>query len=375
MKILRKSLIISLLSLVPAFPATVAAQTSVSRSVSVERTVTFRPSLFLQPQAGVGLTVGEVSARHLVSPAVALNLGYRFTPSFGLRAGLSGWQARGGWVAPVRYYKFDYLQGNVDAMLSFTSLFCGWNPDRVIDFYGFAGVGLACGFHNSEAADLYAEGFRFEKLWTGKHLFPAGRVGLGLDINLSNSFALNLEVNANVLPDRFNSRQGSAVDWQYNALVGVKYTFGGRARITETRTEEVVETVASTPASAPAPAPQPAPDPAPVVAATPDSMTQDIFFRINSSVISQAEQSKVDALVNYLKENPGTTVTVTGYADKATGYPAYNMKLSTARAQRVADALKAAGIQDSRIIVDAKGDTVQPFDTPQRNRVAIAITR
>lgn len=373
MKIFRNLIIPSLLSLILAFPATVTAQTSVSRSVSVERTVTFRPALFLQPQVGAGLTVGEVSARHLLSPAAALNLGYRFTPAFTLRAGLSGWQGRGGWVAPLRYYKFDYLQGNVDAMLSFTSLLCGWNPDRVIDFYGFAGVGLACGFHNRQAADLYAGGFRFEKLWTGKRLFPAGRVGLGLDFNVSNSVAVNLEVNANILPDRFNSRQGSAADWQYNALVGVKYTFGGRARITETRTEEVVETVTPTPA--PAPAPQPAPAPAPVVAATPEPMTQDIFFRINSSVISQAEQSKVDALVTYLKENPAATVTITGYADKATGYPAYNMKLSAARAQRVADALKAAGIQDSRIVVDAKGDTVQPFDTLQRNRVAIAVTR
>ncbi|MCM1033854.1 MAG: OmpA family protein [Odoribacter sp.] len=371
---LRKTIIASLSALTLVFPATTAAQDSVSRSVSVERSVSFRPHLFLQPQAGVGFTMGEVSARHLISPAAAINLGYSFTPAFSLRAGLSGWQARAGWVAPVRYYKFDYLQGNVDAMLSFTSLLCGWNPSRVLDVYGFAGLGLACGFHNNEAADLYAMGFQFEKLWTGKKLFPAGRLGLGLDINLSNSFALNIEANVNMLPDRFNSRRGSALDWQYNALVGVKYTFGGRARTTETRieTEEVVETVPVEPQHKPVPLTQPAP--APVEAVKPAPMTQDIFFRINSSVISQAEQAKVDALVSYLKENPESTVTITGYADKATGYPAYNMKLSLARAAKIADALKAAGIHDSRIIVDAKGDTVQPFDTPQRNRVAIAIT-
>ncbi len=225
---IKQTAIASLSTLILAFPTTVGAQTSLSRSVSVERTVSFRPHLFLQPQVGAGLTVGEVSASHLISPAAAINLGYRFTPAFSLRAGLSGWQGRGGWVAPLRYYKFDYLQGNVDAMLSFTSLLCGWNPDRVIDVYGFAGVGLACGFHNTEAADLYASGFPFEKLWTGKRLFPAGRFGLGIDFNVSNSVALNLEVNGSILPDRFNSRQGSAVDWQYNALVGVKYTFGGR---------------------------------------------------------------------------------------------------------------------------------------------------
>ena len=356
-------------------PSALQAQTSVSRSVTAVESVSFRPHLYLQPQAGLGFTIGEGSARHLISPAAALSLGYRFTPAFSLRAGASGWQARGAWLAHDRRYKFGYMQGNIDAMLSFTGLTCGFNPRRVIDFYGFAGAGLACGFHNNDAVRFYDEGLRFEKLWTGKTIFPALRFGLGLDFNLSNSFAINLEVNANMLPDKFNSKQGSSVDWHYNALVGVKYSFGGRSRKTVTRTEEIVEeTVAPMPAPTPAPAPKQVED-KDMPVAKPDPMTQDIFFRINSSVISQAEQTKVDALAAYLKANPEATVTITGYADRATGYPAYNLKLSAARADRVAAALKAAGIDQSRITVDAKGDTVQPFGTPRQNRVAIAVAQ
>ena len=49
------------------------------------------------------------------------------------------------------------------------------------------------------------------------------------------------------------------------------------------------------------------------------------------------------------------------------------MKISRMRAESVADALRAAGISADRIIVDAKGDTQQPFEVNNRNRVAIAV--
>lgn len=376
MRNIRQSVITLFSLLAVIFPAALSGQTSVSRSVSVEETVQFRPHLFLQPQAGIGLTVGERKMSELISPAAAINLGYRFTPAFALRAGVSGWQARGAWVSPVRHYKFGYLQGSVDAMLSFTNLVCGYNPDRTLDFYGFLGAGVAGGFHNNDAERLNAEGYHFDRLWTGKTFFPAARAGLGLDVNLSRSLALSLEVNADMLPDKFNSKKGSSVDWQCNALIGVKYSFGGRSRKIVSRTEEVVEEVA-------APAPHtasvseltPLPEPAKVEPVRPEPMKQDIFFRINSSVISQAEQPKVDALILYLKENPDARIVITGYADRATGYPAYNLKLSAARADRVAAALKAAGIDQSRITVQAKGDTVQPFDAVPRNRVAICLAQ
>lgn len=376
MRSIRQSGIILFSLLAFIFPATLFGQTSVSRSVSVEETVQFRPHLFLQPQAGVGLTIGERKIGDLISPAAAINLGYRLTPAFALRAGVSGWQARGSWVSPVRHYKFGYLQGSVDAMLSFTNLVCGHNPDRTLDFYGFIGAGVAGGFHNKDAERLNAEGHHFDRLWTGKTFFPAARAGLGLDVNLSRSFALSLEVNADMLPDKFNSKKGSSFDWQYNALIGVKYSFGGRSRKIVSRTEEVVEEVAE-------PAPHvvyateltPRPELAKAEPVSPEPMKQDIFFRINSSVISQAEQPKVDALILYLKENPDARIVITGYADRATGYPAYNLKLSAARADRVAAALKAAGIDQSRITVQAKGDTVQPFDAVPQNRVAICLAQ
>ncbi|HBQ56250.1 MAG TPA: hypothetical protein DD786_03760, partial [Porphyromonadaceae bacterium] len=60
------------------------------------------------------------------------------------------------------------------------------------------------------------------------------------------------------------------------------------------------------------------------------------------------------------------------YADRQTGTPAYNLALSEKRAKAVADALTSEyGIDSSRISVDWKGDTEQPYAENDWNRVAI----
>ena len=138
--------------------------------IEPERTV-FNPHWSLQMQVGAGYTIGEAtSGKDLISPAAAINAGYSFSPVFTLRFGASGWQGRGAWVSPYSKYKYNYLQGNVDAVFSLTNLVCGFNPARTLDFYGFVGAGLNCAFHNNEAVSLANSGIGFEKLWTGRRL-------------------------------------------------------------------------------------------------------------------------------------------------------------------------------------------------------------
>ena len=78
-------------------------------------------------------------------------------------------------------------------------------------------------------------------------------------------------------------------------------------------------------------------------------------------------------MVEYLQKYPEAKVTVTGYADVDTGNANINSRLSKSRANNVSDALKAKGIDASRITIDFKGDTVQPFNSPEENRVSIVI--
>lgn len=326
----------------------------------------------MQLQGGAGMTVGENEGKKLISPAAAINVGYRFSPVFALRAGASGWQAKGSWVNPRHNYKYNYLQGNVDAMLSLTNLFCGFNPTRTLDFYGFLGVGLNGAFHNTEANDLQNSGIaKFEHLWSGHKIGVAGRGGLGVDIRLCDAVALNLEANANGLSDHWNSKKGknNNLDWQFNFLAGVTIKFGKNHKVIPAVYEEIP---AAAPAPAPAPEPEPAPAPAPVVKKA-DPMIQNIFFQINSARIREDEMPKIDALISYLKAHTDATVTVTGYADKDTGTATYNQEISQRRADTVRAALMAGGISAVRINEEAKGDTVQPFAVNNENRVVIAV--
>lgn len=98
---------------------------------------------FMQVQAGAAYTLGETGFGDLLSPAAALSAGYRFSPVWGLRFGLGGWQAKGAWVSPEMHYKFNYLQGNVEAMLDLANLFGRFNPVRTVNPYLSAGSGSA----------------------------------------------------------------------------------------------------------------------------------------------------------------------------------------------------------------------------------------
>ena len=113
----------------------------------------------MQVQGGVGYTVGEADFGDLISPAAALNFGYQFTPVWGLRFGVSGWQAKGGWASPATTYKYNYLQGNVDVTLDLGNLFCGYKADRLFNPYFFVGVGLNGAFNNDEAVALHNQGY------------------------------------------------------------------------------------------------------------------------------------------------------------------------------------------------------------------------
>ena len=361
------------LSVLTAFGQT---SSTASKSISTEDNTEFTPHWYMQVQAGVAQTVGETGLENLLSPAAALSAGYRFTPLWGIRAGASGWQAKGTWAVLPDSYKFNYLQGNVDATLDLSNLFCCYNSKRFFNAYMFLGVGLNGAFNNDDAIALDEAGYHAEYLWKGKKVFVAGRGGLGVNMRLSNSVYFNIEANANILSDKFNSKKADNADWQFNALAGLTFKFGKGKKKTNVRyqpapmpeqvakeVEPVQETVA-------------APVAEKKVGITQElkPWTENIFFKINSSVIRPSEENKLLNLVSYLKKNMNVKVSICGYADADTGTQAINMRLSKERAQSVAKALKNQGIAADRITVDFKGDKVQPFSVNDENRVAICIT-
>lgn len=345
----------------------------------------FHGHWFIGIQGGIGQTVGETSFGDLISPAAGINFGYRFTPVWGLRAGIGGWQAKGAVVGPTEVYKYNYLQGSVDVMVDLCNIFADYRMSRTLNPYLFAGVGVNGAFNNTEAQALAARFPADNLLWDGSKILPAGRFGVGLDIRLVDAVHFNIEVNGNFMGDSFNSKVGSAVDWQLGAMAGFTFNIG----LKKAKKSQAQPAAVYTPAPAPAPEPEPQPEPEPVVVpATPEPepepapepvkpafapVEEGVYFTIGKSDISAEGQEKIAVIVDVLKSYPDTKVTVTGHADAATGTPERNMILSKDRAEAVAEAIIAAGIDSDRVKVEYKGDTANPSSVPAQNRVAICI--
>ena len=205
--------------------AAIAQTDNATLQVKEEGKTVFNPHWFMQAQFGASHTVGEASFGDLISPAASLNVGYQFSPLWGLRAGVSSWQAKGAWVSPQTVYKYNYWQGNVDLTLDLSNLFCKYNPTRVFNAYMFAGVGINRAYKNDEAGKLVQAGYPLEYYWSDSKVSPVGRAGLGTNLRLSDHVFFNVEVNANVLSDKYNSKKAGNPDWQFNALAGFTFKF------------------------------------------------------------------------------------------------------------------------------------------------------
>lgn len=376
---MKKTRIISMLVLVLVLIGTAPAQAQQTRD-----SVVFNPHWFVQPQAGVSYHVGEGKFGDLLSPAVQLSLGRQFSPLFGVRLGASGWQARNWQSHPKAEYKWNYVQVNLDAMLSVTNLIWGFNPDRKWNAYGFAGVGLNIAFKNDDANRLAGmpesagiptvQNTEFQKLWDGTKLFPAGRLGAGVEYAVTDRLAVGLEYNVNMLPDKWNSKKGksSNLDWQQNLLVGVKIALGPTRRhitIEESARVEPEPVVKEEPKPVvEEPKPVVKEEPKPVV--IPDMDEVKVYFTATSTRLSAKETEKLQPVADYLKKYAEKKVDITGYAS-TDGHKAYNQRLSDKRAKAVARWLVNNGIDASRIHAEGKGEV--NFGSRKQSRMATVI--
>ena len=359
-----------------------AAMAQATYTDSEENVYTFQKHWFLDLQGGAQYTLGEAKFGDLISPNVQLGLGYQFNPVFGMRLQANGWQSKGGWAAyrdkvgdaPFSAdYKFNYVAPGLDFMFNLSNLFCGWNPNRVLNVTAFAGAGANIAWDNDEVNELAAtmknmNAYNLEYLWDGTKVRPYGRAGIELAFKVSKSVSLMIEGNANVISDKYNSKKADNPDWYFNALAGLRINLGKSA----TKKEKPVE---------PAPAPvqkveEPAPAPAPVVEKKVEEIRRDIFFTINSNKISAKENQKILEVIDFLVKYPEAKVVVTGYADKGTGNDRVNDRIAAKRAAAVVWMLeKRYGIPAERITEESKGARVQPFAENDKNRVSIMIAK
>ena len=343
----------------------------------------FEPNWYIQVQAGARYTTGETDFGKLISPTVQAAVGYNFNKALGARLGVNFWQSKGGYdiaaAGSVPAYKTDYkftsIAPALDLTLNLANLINGiptkWE-------YGlFAGVGL--NIRSAANDDVKAIANYLSTAYVDKNVyapmpdnymesgvFLTGRAGAFVNYKITDQFAIGLEVNGNLLSDKFNYKKAGNPDSYFNAMLGIKYAFGPtystrfipdpepEIKYVEKIVEKVVE----------APCPEPAVEP----------LRRDIFFLINKYNIRETEEQKVRDVVDYLRANQGAKVQVTGYADAGTGNDKINDRLAAQRADAVVKMLtQKYGIPADRISFDSKGARVQPFADNDSNRVTICI--
>ncbi len=351
----------------------------------------FEPHWYVQVQPlGAQYTLGEVSFGDLLSYNVQATVGRQFSKLWGARLAVNAWQSKAGSkfdISNKEYkWKWNYVAPTIDATFNVSNALFGFNPNRVFNLSAFAGIGLNIGFSNTEAADAdkairamgtlvgtngttYTTNRGLEYLWDGTKVRLIGQFGLMGDFKVSDKVSIGLELSANTLNDKYNSKKAKNWDWYFNALAGVKIALGNTystrfipAPEPEIRyVEKIVEKIVEVPAKVEEPE------------AKTEALRRDIFFAIGKTVIRKSEQQKVNEVVEYLNANPEAKVNITGYADAGTGNDRINDRLAAGRADVVVKALKKAGIAASRISYDSKGARVQPFADNDSNRVSIVI--
>jgi len=354
----------------------------------------FNPHWYVQLQPlGLQYTLGELNFGDLNHYNIQAAAGYNFSKVLGARFSVNAWSSKAGIEIDQSNYpgrtttpkdfrgewKWNYVAPSLELTCNLSNGLFGYKHNRLFTLSAFIGVGANIAWGNDEAQDVNKRlvswlgttepDQNLEYLWDGTKVRLTGRAGLMGDFRISDRFSAGIEVNANVLSDKYNSKKAGNADWYFNALAGVKMNLGPTytTRIIppvepEIRyVDKIVEKIVEVPGK-----------PQTIIKTAP--LRRDIFFKINSTKIRPTETAKVADIANYLEENPDAKVVMTGYADKGTGNASINSRLAAGRAQAVRDMLvKTYNIAESRITYDSKGDTIQPFSENDKNRVTICI--
>lgn len=332
------------------------------------------PYWFVQVQGGVNTTFTNVKFTDLLNPTASFGVGRWFKPAVGARLHVNGWESKGGFGNGLKY-KYNYLTTDADLLINLNHLFAKSQCNNLFNVIFVGGFGLNYSWDNDELQGILAgnnvpledTSNAWGKGTTRKQLFSHNlRAGLLFDFNVAKHWNIGVEVDANSLDDRFNSKYSNKDDWMVTAQLGITYKFGQKKVEPKPEPKPVV--------LPPAPKPEPKPVVTPPAPPAPKKVFKpygsEIYFEETKHEIRDEYKSIVPSAAAWCKENPDKKILVEGYADKDTGWPDKNMIYSQNRAEEVAKQLKANGVPEDQIIIKWYGDTVQPREGIQ-NRVVI----
>ncbi|GHC00537.1 K(+)-insensitive pyrophosphate-energized proton pump [Thermomonas carbonis] len=113
-------------------------------------------------------------------------------------------------------------------------------------------------------------------------------------------------------------------------------------------------------------------DAAAVDSTLPDASAAAVYFASGSADLPADAGDTLGQLVQHLKDDPAARATVSGYHD-ASGDPAQNAELAKQRAQNVAGALAAAGIDDTRVDLEKPVLAIEGTSAEDARRVEVTV--
>ncbi len=320
------------------------------------------PHVFVGVQGGAQTTFTNYDNLKLITPTTSLSVGSFFTPVVGARLHFNGMWNKGGYkdTALDQKYDYKYLTSDLDLMLNLVTLF-GRKNYYPLNVYLIGGIGLNYAWDNDDA---YAMKAVMPMAYENDRFSHNARVGAQLDWNVHMNVSLNLEVTANSLNDRYNSKVCNKDDWQLTAQLGVAFKFGYKKKpvqeeVWETRIDTIwYDDIAYTPR------------------VEDGTITWNVFYKIRESEFGDPDlndpaTAQLSAIGAFLKDHRECKVSLKSYADVQTGNPKINMGYSQQRSEKAVKALTDAGVDPSIITAEYFGDTVQPFAENDKNRVTI----
>ena len=302
-----------------------------------------------------------------------ISVGKQITPVWGTRLQFGGlWQSLDQQEGNYHEYCKKFGEFNLDLTMSLTNLFLGYNPDRALDLYAFAGPTMNLGKAVSENINIVTDANTGKTTQTSAYTEDGMKArfgataGLGLAYNMNEKWALTLEGRMGVAPSLFgNASDCRKAEATGRLTLGFAYTFGGKkfAKLSDNvRIQEVTKEVIR---EVPTEVIREIVKEVPAVGAT------AIFFKINKANISPEGMVNIKLMAKAMKANPNAKYKVAGFADKGTGSAKYNQTLSEKRAQAVYDALIAEGVNENQLEKVGMGGTDPMWDKAYLNRVVI----
>lgn len=330
---------------------------------------------YVEVQGGIQLTPTDADKAKLVTPTAAISFGHYFTPAVGARLHVNAWQSKSGFSDIDKYYKWKYITPSADLLINLTNLFAK-TPQHGLNVILLGGIGLNYAWDNDELTDLNLPISRVPLAWKDHKLSHNIRAGLRFETDVTKPLGVAIEVNANSIDDRFNSKTNFRDDWQFTAMLSVNYRFGKRY---QKPAPVLIPNIPEFPPEDPDPKrvpakpeikeEKPAPKTDAIVKVVEEPYKDVLFYAIRDSEIDP--ESIVAAAAAWCKKYPNKTLNVSGYADKGTGNAKLNQMYSERRTNKVVDMLKKNGVPASQIKAASYGDTVQPYAENDKNRCVI----